>query len=312
LGVFDAEQLAISTLGDAIYTNPLLLGYAWQKGRVPVSRVALLRAMALNGVQVQNNQAAFEWGRQCAHDLPAVQALFHVNKVNKVNQVIQFVKKPSVAERVAQRVAYLTDYQNAAYAETYRALVAQVQQVDAKYGKTDLSEAVARNLFKLMAYKDEYEVARLYADGSFADKMARQFEGDYQLHFHLAPPLWAKTNGKGELRKQRFGPWMMNAFRLLARLKGVRGTALDVFGRTQERQHERAWVARYQAMVQEICDKLTSSPGGISTERYIKATELAVIPQDIRGFGHVKARASAVAMEKWQGLLTQFRASVTG
>ena len=303
LGVFDAEQLAISALGNSIYTNPLLLGYAWQMGRVPVSRAAVLRAMALNGVQVQNNQAAFEWGRHCAHDLPGVQALF------QASQVIQFVKKPSVAELVAQRVAYLTAYQNAAYAESYRALVEQAQQVDARCGKSALSDAVARNLFKLMAYKDEYEVARLYADGSFADKMARQFEGDYQLHFHLAPPLWANTNDQGELRKQRFGPTTMHAFKVLARLKGLRGTALDVFGRTEERRQERAWVARYQAMVQEICIKLTFSPGGISTQCYIKATELAAIPQDIRGFGHVKARASAVAMEKWQSLLTQFRAS---
>ena len=150
--------------------------------------------MALNGVQVPNNQAAFEWGRHCAHDLLAVRALFQASRA------IHFVKKASVVEMVAQRVTFLTAYQNAAYAETYRALVEQVQQVDARWGKSALSDAVARNLFKLMAYKDEYEVSRLYADGSFAHTIAGQFEGDYQLHFHLAPPLWAKTNGKGELR----------------------------------------------------------------------------------------------------------------
>ena len=305
MGVFDAEQLAIHALGDAIYTNPLLLGYAWQKGRVPVSHAAMLRAMALNGVQVANNQAAFEWGRHCAHDLSAVLALF------QTRQVIEFVKKPSVAEDVVRRVAFLTAYQNSAYAQTYRLWVERVQQVDALWGKTALTEAVVRNLFKLMAYKDEYEVARLHADGSFVDKISRQFEGDYQLHFHLAPPLWAKINDKGELVKQRFGPWMMVAFKGLARLKGLRGTWLDVFGRSDERLRERAWIERYQAMLQEVCEILASGPGEISVECYKKATELAAIPQDIRGFGHVKARHSVAAMEKWQGLLTCFRGSAT-
>jgi indolepyruvate ferredoxin oxidoreductase len=171
-----------------------------------------------------------------------------------------------------------------------------------------LSEAVARNLFKLMAYKDEYEVARLYTDGSFAAQVAQQFDGDYQLHFHLAPPLLAKTNDKGELIKQRFGPWTLTAFKGLARLKGLRGGVLDVFGRTQERREERAWIERYQAMVQEICNVLASSPCGISADSYQIAISLAAIPQDIRGFGHVKARAQAAAMEKWTGLLTHFRA----
>lgn len=301
LGVFDAEQLAIHALGDSIYTNPLLLGYAWQKGRVPVSKAALLRAMALNGVQVQNNQDAFEWGRHCAHDLAAVWAFF------QAAQVIEFVKKPALADAIAKRVEFLTAYQNAAYAARYQKVIDQVQRVDALWGKTALSEAVARNLFKLMAYKDEYEVARLYTEGSFASKIAQQFEGNYQLHVHLAPPLWAKTNERGELVKQRFGPWTMTAFKGLARLKGLRGTVLDVFGRSEERRQERAWIERYQAALKEICELLASSPFILSVERYNNATELAAIPQDIRGFGHVKARTQAAAMEKWTGLLTRFR-----
>ena len=303
LGVFDAEQVAAHVVGDAIYTNPLLLGYAWQKGRVPVSRASVLRAMALNGVQVANNQAAFEWGRRCAHDLAAVLALC------QTSQVIEFVKKPALSEAITKRVAFLTAYQDAAYAARYQKVMDQVQQVDALWGKTALSDAVARNLFKLMAYKDEYEVARLFAEGGFAAKVAQQFEGDYQLHFHLAPPLWAKTNDRGELLKRRFGPWTMTAFKGLARLKGLRGTVLDVFGRSEERHQERAWVERYQAMWHEVYAVLASSPIKISAECYQYALELAAIPQNIRGFGHVKARASALAMEKWQGLLTQFRAS---
>jgi indolepyruvate ferredoxin oxidoreductase len=301
LGVFDAEQVATRVLGDAIFTNPLLLGYAWQKGRVPVSRAAVLRAMELNGVQVAQNQAAFEWGRHCARDLPAVQALFQASRV------IEFVKKPSLAELVATRVAFLTAYQNTAYAGAYQACVAQVQQVDALWGKAALSDAVARNLFKLMAYKDEYEVARLHADGSFSAGVAARFEGNYQLHFHLAPPLLAKTNEAGELVKQRFGPATMTAFKWLARLKGLRGTAFDVFGRTAERRLERDWIERYHAMLQEICGVLSASQADTVEANYKNALALAQIPQDIRGFGHVKARHLALAMEKWQRLLAQFR-----
>ncbi|BCO29412.1 hypothetical protein MIZ03_4335 [Rhodoferax lithotrophicus] len=301
LGVLDAEQVAVAALGDSIYTNPLLLGYAWQKGRIPLSRAALMQAMELNGVQVANNQAAFEWGRHCAQHLAAVQALW------QTEQVIEWAKKPSLKELVDTRAAYLTAYQDAAYAQRYRALVAQVQQVDAVWGKTSLSEAVAHNLFKLMAYKDEYEVARLHSDGRLMARIAQQFEGDVQLHFHLAPPLLAKTNDRGELLKQRFGPMTMGAFRLLARFKGLRGTVLDVFGQTEERRQERAWLERYQAMVQEICAVLVSGAHEISQSSYQNALSLASIPHDIRGFGHVKSRSSMAALEKWDSLLTQWR-----
>jgi indolepyruvate ferredoxin oxidoreductase len=299
LGAFDAEHIAVAALGDSIYTNPLLLGFAWQNGRVPLSHAALMRAMELNGVQVPNNQQAFEWGRHCAQHLDQVQAAL------QVRQVIELVKKPSVAELVAKRVAYLTAYQNAAYAQRYQALVLQVQQVELGWGKTRLTEAVAHNLFKLMAYKDEYEVARLYSDGSFAQKIANEFEGDVQLHFHLAPPLLAKTNAQGQLVKQRFGPWMMSAYTVLARLKGLRGTWLDPFGHTIERKQERALIDKYQNQIQEILKIFTSSPEKISAECYQKSIELASLPQDFRGFGHVKARHITQAMEKWQRLASE-------
>ncbi len=302
LGSLDAEWVARQALGDAIYTNPLLLGYSWQQGRVPLGRAALLRAMELNGVQVANNQAAFEWGRHCAHDLAAVQALF------QAMQVIAFVKKPSVAERVAKRVTYLTAYQNAAYAAQYQAVVDEVQRLDAAWGRTSLSEAVARYLFKLMAYKDEYEVARLYSDGSFAHQLASQFEGDFQLQFHLAPPLWAKKNAQGEGVKRHFGPATMVAFKWLARLKGLRGTALDVFGRTEERRTERALIQAYRDTLSEVLAGLTAVQGQADAQaRYGLALEIASIPEDIRGFGHVKARHIAAARQKWQGLLARWR-----
>jgi indolepyruvate ferredoxin oxidoreductase len=299
LGALDAEHIVVAALGDSIYTNPLLLGYAWQKGRVPLSQAALMRAMELNGVQVPNNQLAFEWGRHCAQHLDQVQAAL------QVRQVINLVKKPSVAEVVAKRVAYLSAYQDAAYAQRYQALVLRVQQTESGWGKTRLTEAVAHNLFKLMAYKDEYEVARLYSDGSFAQKMAAEFEGDVQLHFHLAPPLLAKTNAQGQLVKQRFGPWMMSAYTLLARLNGLRGTWLDPFGHTAERKQERALIDKYQDQIHSMLKILASSPEKISVECYQKSIELASLPQDIRGFGHVKARHIAQAMEKWQRLAAE-------
>lgn len=168
---------------------------------MPLTLASLMRAMELNGVQVENNKAAFEWGRRCAHDLPAVQALF------QAAQVIQFVKKPALADMIAKRVDFLTGYQNAAYAADYQAFVQKVQAAEAQLGTTTrLTEAVARYLFKLMAYKDEYEVARLHTDKAFMDKIAAQFEGDFKLVHHLAPPLSAAKNEKGELVKSPIAP----------------------------------------------------------------------------------------------------------
>jgi len=295
LGLFDADQVAVQLLGDSIYTNPLLLGYAWQKGRVPLSRAALRRAIELNGVQVQNNLAAFEWGRRCAHDLAAVTALF------KAAQVIEFVKKPSLDEIIARRAEFLVGYQNADYAAQYRAFVAKVRAAEAAFDAgTRLSEAVARYLFKLMAYKDEYEVARLHTDAAFVAKIGSMFEGDYKLVHHLAPPLTARRNAAGELVKQPFGPWMRRAFGVLARLKGLRGTVLDPFGHTDERRAERALIDEYKACVDELLE-------GLSAERLGAAAEIARIPEEIRGYGHVKARHLTAARAKWARLLQQWR-----
>jgi len=295
VGAFDASEVATQLLGDSIYTNPLMLGYAWQKGRVPLSHAALMRAMELNGVQIDNNKAAFEWGRRCAHDLAAVQALF------AAAQVIQFVKKPGLAEMVGKRVQFLTDYQNAGYAADYQAFVDKVRVAESRHGSTTrLTEAVARYLFKLMAYKDEYEVARLHTDTAFAAKIDGMFEGDYRVVHHLAPPVLAKTNDKGELVKKSYGPWMHKAFTVLARMKGLRGTAFDPFGRTEERKTERALIVAYRACIDELLE-------GLTAENVPLATDIARIPEDIRGYGHVKERHLAAARAKWAGLMAQWR-----
>ena len=294
VGSFDAEQVAVQLVGDSIYTNPLLLGYAWQKGRVPLSHAALMRAIELNGVQVDNNQAAFEWGRRCAHDLAQVQALF------KAAQVIEFVKKPSLTEMLAKRVEFLTAYQNAAYAQTYADFVEKVRLSEAKLGKTMLAEAVARYLFKLMAYKDEYEVARLHTDRAFLGRVNAMFEGDFKLNYHLAPPAFSAKNDKGELQKRPFGPWMQTAFKLLAPFKVLRGTPLDPFGRTEERQTERALIGEYRASIEEVLVKL-------SADKHAAAVEIARIPEMIKGYGHVKARHLATARPQWAALMSEFR-----
>ena len=294
VGAFDAEQVAVQLLGDSIYTNPLMLGFAWQQGRVPLTHASLMRAIELNGVQPDNNKAAFEWGRRCAHDLAAVQALF------RAAQVIQFVKRPSLADTVARRVEFLVGYQNAAYAQRYQAFVDKVKAAEAPLGSTRLTEAVARYLFKLMAYKDEYEVARLHTDRAFTERIAGMFEGDYKLVHHLAPPLMAKRNDHGELQKRPFGPWMRHAFALLARMKGLRGTPFDPFGRSTERKTERALVDEYRASIEELLASLTAAS-------LSQAAEIARIPEEIRGYGHVKARHLEAARKKWHGLMGQWR-----
>lgn len=295
LAAFDADALAVRVLGDSIYTNPLMLGYAWQKGWVPLARESILRAIELNAVAVENNKAAFEWGRRAAHDPAAVGAL-----LAPAAQVIEFKKRETVDSLVKRRVEFLTDYQNAGYARQYQELVERVRAAEAPLGKSTLAETVAKGLFKLMAYKDEYEVARLHAETGFRDKVAAQFEGDFRIHYHLAPPLIARTNDKGELVKRKFGPATFHLFRLLAKLKGLRGTPLDVFGRTEERRTERELVVEYRRTVEELL-------AGLSPANHALAVEIANLPDQIRGYGHVKARNLAAVRPQWERLMQQWR-----
>ena len=305
VGMLDADRLAVQLVGDSLYTNPLLLGYAWQKSKVPLSHASMIRAIELNNVQVENNKLAFEWGRRAAHDLAAVQALIQPegSGTNPVpgSQVIGFIKKTAnLDDMIGKRVEFLTAYQDAAYAQQYKRFVEKVRTAETPLNSRRLSEAVARYLFKLMAYKDEYEVARLHSDPAFLAKIASQFEGDYKLNYHLAPPLISKKNAAGELQKSKFGPSMLTGFRLLAKLKGLRGTAFDVFGRTEERKAERALIGEYRASIDEVLASLNA--GNLAL-----ATEIAHIPEDIRGYGHVKDRHLAAARPKWAALMNEWR-----
>ena len=294
LSAFDANRVSTQVLGDTIYINPMLLGFAWQKGWVPLGHEALIRAIELNDVAVAQNIAAFEWGRHCAHHWHVVDNLL------APAQVIQFHKPQSVEALVAKRVTFLTDYQNKAYAKRYSDVVARVQAAEAALHKTSLSEAVARNLFKLMAYKDEYEVARLHTDTAFLQKINEMFEGDYTVNYHLAPPIIAKTNEKGELQKQKFGPLMLTGFKFLKHLKMLRGTPLDIFGNTEEREMERALIGEYVASIEEVLAKL-------NLDNHALALEIANLPDAIKGYGHVKARNVSATRSKWNGLMEKWR-----
>lgn len=310
----DAGALALELLGDAIYTNPLMLGYAWQKGWIPLTHASLRRAIELNGVTVEKNLAAFEWGRAAAHRGAAALAAERgptdrsLADHGHADTGARVVALPETLDALIERNRLmLTAYQNAAYAARYIEAVAQVRRREtglAGQASLPLTRAVAINLAKLMAYKDEYEVARLYADPAFMDKLRAQFEGepgkDYTLRFHLAPPLLARKDEAGRLMKRSYGPWMMTAFRLLASLKGLRGTALDVFGRTEERRHERQLVRDYIELAGEFARS--------ADERNMAAAlELARLPDDIRGFGHVKERNLQAAQARRDELLRQYR-----
>jgi indolepyruvate ferredoxin oxidoreductase len=297
LASFDADKLSAQLMGDTIYINPMLLGYAWQKGWVPLSLEALQRAIELNEVAVANNLTAFEWGRHAAQHLKELEALL------QPSQVVQFKKRDRLEDLIAQRVAFLTAYQNEAYAKRYENFVTLVKQKELLVGKTSLTESVARQLFKVMAYKDEYEVARLHTDKQFLERVKTQFEGDFKVFYHLAPPLLAKRNEKGQLLKQKMSPSMLLVFKGLSRLKFLRGTVLDVFGRTEERQTERA-------LIQEYMDAVTEVLAALRADNHALALQLANVPEQIKGFGHVKERNLAAAMVQWQNAMDAFRKSI--
>jgi indolepyruvate ferredoxin oxidoreductase len=300
----DATRLANSLFGSTIAQNMFLLGYAYQLGGLPVTAEAILKALELNGEAVAVNQTAFTWGRRGAIDPAFVESLAAPREAGTDARRIS----QTLDETIERRVKFLTEYQNAAYADRYRGLVGRVRIAEGGRipGAEQLSEAVARYLFKLMAYKDEYEVARLYTDGSFAKQIAASFDGDLKLEFHLAPPLLAKHDPvTGRPRKMNFGPWMMKAFDGLARFKFLRGTPFDPFGYSTERKTERRLIEDYRAVVEELVK-------GLTPENHALAVEIASIPEKIRGFGPVKERHLTAAKAEEAALLARFRAGETG
>jgi indolepyruvate ferredoxin oxidoreductase len=298
----DATYTATALFGNSVGANIFLVGYAYQLGAVPLAAASIEQAIELNGESVEMNKAAFHWGRRAACEPDAVAAL--VKPAPEATSDARTLSQ-SFDEMVARRVVFLTAYQDAAYAERYRRRVQKVRAAEAARapGKSGLAEAVGRYLFKLMAYKDEYEVARLYADEAFARQLKIELGGEHQrLYVHLAPPLLArKDKVTGEPKKMTFGPWIFPLFRVLAKFKFLRGTAFDPFGYSTERKTERALVLDYEALIEEVLTQLTP-------ENHHIAVGLAAIPEKIRGFGHVKLRHLKAAKADETALLDQFRA----
>jgi indolepyruvate ferredoxin oxidoreductase len=298
----DATRAALALFGNTVGANIFLVGYAHQLGAIPLLPASIEEAIELNGEAVAMNKAAFRWGRRAAVDPDALAAAIKPppESVSDARTLSQ-----SLDELVARRMAYLRAYQDEGYAARYRNWVDRVKAAEAERapGKIGLAEAVARYLFKLMAYKDEYEVARLYSDGSFLNQVRSEIAGD-NLRFlvHLAPPLLARIDrATGEPRKLTFGPWIFPLFKLLAKFKLLRGSAFDPFGYSRERKTERALIADYERMLTEVLAKLDAGNHHI-------AVGLAAMPEKIRGFGHVKMRHLQAAKAEEAALMQQFRA----
>ena len=297
--LLDATRIATRLLGDAIASNLFLLGYAYQQGLVPVSGTAIERAIELNGVAVEMNREAFRWGRRAARDPKVVERL-----ALQGDEGLEPAAPATLDELIERRAEDLTAYKNAAWASRYRALVERVREAERALAARDeaLAGAVARYAYKLMAYKDEYEVARLYTDGAFRERLTAAFEGDLRLTFHLAPPLLARRDPvTGEPRKRACGPWMGRLLGLVAKMRFLRGTPFDPFGRTAERRMERRLIEEYFETVEELL-------AGLRAENLGLAVEIASIPEIIRGYGHVKARAVEAAESERAALLERWRA----
>lgn len=298
----DAHAVSKALLGDTMSSNIFLLGYAWQLGRVPVSGQALEQSIRLNGVAVESNLDAFNWGRFAAHDTRGLE-----NILQSVSPLPEAgLRAETLDEVIERRVRFLENYQNAAYGAHYRTRVESIRKLELERmpSSSALVNAVAQGLFKLMAYKDEYEVARLYSDGAFRKQLDKLFTGDAKLEFHLAPPILARKDPlSGRPVKRRYGPWAMRLFSLLARAKGLRGSFLDPFRFSEDRKLERRLIEDYEQMLDEVIKGLTSDTHGI-------AVELAALPQTIRGFGPVKQAAADAADARREELLAVFKSPV--
>jgi indolepyruvate ferredoxin oxidoreductase len=274
---FDATETTRALFGNTVAANMFMLGYAFQYGGVPLSAGAVEKAIVLNGEAVTMNVDAFQWGRRAAHEPDFVRAMVAKAQVPKA------ALATSLDDIISKRAAFLSDYQNAAYSAHYMQRLEAIKVAEAKVlpGSTALTETAARSLFKLMAIKDEYEVARLYTNGAFAAQLGDTFASYERLEFHLAPPAFSSKNAKGQMMKRRFGPWMLKAFGVLAQLKFLRGTAFDMFGYSAERRMERGLITAFEQDLAFAVERLNA-------DNFDDIKALLALPMDIRGYGHVK------------------------
>ncbi|HEY1394032.1 MAG TPA: DUF6537 domain-containing protein, partial [Methylibium sp.] len=297
-----AQNISQTLLGDTMPSNIVMLGACYQRGLIPLSEAALMRAIELNAVAVAGNKAAFALGRLAVAAPEALRRLAGSRHTNQAADALD-----SEQGLIARRATFLAGYQDAAYAQRYRALVERVRAAELGLGEPGqalkLTTAVARYYAKLLAIKDEYEVARLYTDGSFEAALKEQFESWEHLSFHMAPPLLAKPRSDGRIDKIEFGAWWMRALKLLAPLRRLRGTPLDIFGYTHERRMERQLIADYEGLVDEL---LASLKPGAGADKLELAVRLASLPEGIRGYGHVKLANVASVKARWKDLLDRF------
>jgi indolepyruvate ferredoxin oxidoreductase len=295
----DATRSATVLFGSSLGQNMFMLGFAFQHGGLPLSAEAVERAIELNGEAVAMNISAFRWGRRAAHEPDFVRGMVEQGGAAFAPRELS----QTLDEVIARRAEFLRDYQNAAYAQRYLDRVARVRAAEerAAPGSTAVTEAAARSLFKLMAIKDEYEVARLYTDGSFQRQLSSQFQDYGRLEFHMAPPAFSRRGADGRLKKSSYGPWMMSAFRALAKLRRLRGTPLDIFGYSAERKMERRLLAEFETDIDLIA-------GQLAGDRIAAAAALASVPALIRGFGHIKEANAAKAAGERKRLLDRFAA----
>ncbi len=295
----DATRIATALLGDSIAANLFLLGYAWQKGLIPVAAESIDYALELNAVAVDFNKEAFLWGRRAAFNLDAVRSAS-----NTLESAFTALENP--IEIISDRAERLEAYQDRNYADQYRNFMTDLKErlqdnssLDSNQRK-ELIKVVARQLFKLMAYKDEYEVARLYSDGTFKKALNDQFEGNVRLRFHLAPPLLARKNRKGIPQKMTFPGWTMAMFKGLASLRFLRGGPLDIFGQTEERKRERQLIVDYRSDVEKLLANLDD-------DNFQCALKILSLPEKIRGYGHVKLANINMVEAEQKKLMREFR-----
>ena len=308
----DAQTLAEGLFADSMATNMFMVGAAFQAGALPISAASIEKAVQQAGVGVDMSLLAFKWGRMAVVDLDFVHA--EIRKYDakaptlpeltpEARQIVDSVNASGELKRLLEiRVSDLIGYQDAAYARRYAARVKSVMEAEKRVApeSSALAEAAARYVYKLMAYKDEYEVARLHSDPTFLAELEAQFPHGYTVEYNLAPPLLTKRDPEtGEPIKQKYGPWVLKAFRHLARLKHLRGGKWDVFGKTEERRMERQAIEDYDRLLDALCAKLSRNNLSI-------AVKLASIPDSIRGYGHVKERHVALAKAEQAKLLADF------
>jgi len=302
--MFSASQISVKLLGDTLGANLLLTGFAWQSGLIPIKEAHIFEAIELNGVAVEWNKEAFAWGRRLAHQPELIEQMMAPDNRTKP----LFFTPNSTADWVAKYSKELTLYQNETYAERYQALVAKVVHRESKamLENTELATVVAKAAFKLMAYKDEYEVARLYSQPEFLEKLEEQFEGNYRLQFNLSPPIIApKDKNTGKPDKIQLGGWMLSMFGLLAKFKFLRGTRLDPFGYLADRKIERDLIKQYFDTIELLIKDLNSN-------NYELAIEIARVPMSIRGYGHIKHESvlkareqNSILLKKWSEITEQ-------